>query len=72
MQIDIGFSDVITPGAVEIEYPTLLRFPAPVLQAYPRETVIAEKLGSIDRSWNSEQPNEEPFRFVGTLPHLTL
>ena len=47
MQIDIGFGDVITPGAVEIEYPTLLRFPAPVLQAYPRETVIAEKLEAL-------------------------
>src|SRR5439155_10181000 len=47
MQIDIGFGDVVTPGAVEINYPTLLEFPAPVLQAYPKETVIAEKLEAL-------------------------
>ena len=47
MQIDIGFGDVVTPGAVQIEYPTLLEFPAPVLHAYPKETVIAEKLEAL-------------------------
>jgi predicted nucleotidyltransferase component of viral defense system len=47
MQIDIGFGDVIVPGPTEVEYPTLLDFPAPVLQAYPRETVIAEKLEAL-------------------------
>jgi predicted nucleotidyltransferase component of viral defense system len=47
MQIDIGFGDVIVPGPAEIEYPTLLDFPAPVLLAYPRETVIAEKLEAL-------------------------
>lgn len=34
MQIDIAFGDVIVPQAAKIEYPTLLEFPAPVLQAY--------------------------------------
>lgn len=47
MQIDIGFGDVVTPAAIEIEYPTLLEFPAPVLRAYPKETVIAEKLEAL-------------------------
>ncbi len=47
MQLDIGFGDIITPGPAEIEYPTLLDFPAPVLQAYPRETVVAEKLEAL-------------------------
>jgi len=47
MQIDIGFGDVVTPAAIEIEYPTLLEFPAPVLGAYPKETVIAEKLEAL-------------------------
>jgi len=47
MQIDIGFDDVIVPRAAKIEYPTLLEFPAPVLQAYPKETVIAEKLEAL-------------------------
>ena len=47
MQIDIGFGDVIVPQATRIEYPTLLEFPAPVLQAYPKETVVAEKLEAL-------------------------
>jgi len=47
MQLDIGFGDIITPAPLRIEYPTLLGFPAPILQAYPRETVIAEKLEAL-------------------------
>jgi hypothetical protein len=47
MQIDIGFGDVVTPGVVEIEYPTLLEFSAPILWAYPKETVVAEKLEAL-------------------------
>ena len=49
MQIDIGFGDVIVPGPIEVEYPTLLDFPAPLLQAYPKETVIAEKLEALTK-----------------------
>ncbi len=44
LQADVGFADVITPGPVELDYPTLLGFQPPHLRAYPRETVIAEKL----------------------------
>ena len=47
MQLDIGFGDVITPEPTEIEYPTLLNFPAPILRAYPKETVVAEKLEAV-------------------------
>ena len=39
LQVDVGFDDVVTPGVVEADFPTLLDFPAPQLQAYPRETV---------------------------------
>jgi predicted nucleotidyltransferase component of viral defense system len=49
MQIDIGFGDVIVPGPTEVEYPTLLDFPAPILRAYPKETVIAEKLEALTK-----------------------
>lgn len=49
MQIDIGFGDVIVPGPTEVEYPTLLDFPAPVLWTYPKETVIAEKLEALTK-----------------------
>ena len=47
MQLDIGFGDIITPGPTEVEYPTILDFPAPVLRAYPKETVVAEKLEAL-------------------------
>jgi predicted nucleotidyltransferase component of viral defense system len=47
LQIDIGFGDVVTPAAVTVEVPTLLDFPAPRLRAYPKETVIAEKLEAM-------------------------
>lgn len=47
MQIDIGFGDAVTPGVIEVEYPTLLEFSTPVLQGYPKETVVAEKLEAL-------------------------
>ena len=47
LQIDIGFGDVVTPGVKEIDYPTLLDFPAPHIKAYPCETVVAEKLQAL-------------------------
>lgn len=47
MQLDIGFGDKITAGPVEIEFPTLLDFPAPKLKVYSIETEIAEKFEAI-------------------------
>jgi hypothetical protein len=47
VQIDIGFGDAITPEPAETSFPTLLENPAPVLLAYPRETVVAEKFEAL-------------------------
>lgn len=47
MQIDIGFSDVITPEPEAIVYPSILEYPAAELLAYNRETVIAEKFEAM-------------------------
>lgn len=47
LQVDVGFGDVITPAPVKLEYPTLLDFSAPRLQAYPRETMVAEKFHAL-------------------------
>jgi predicted nucleotidyltransferase component of viral defense system len=47
MQIDIGFGDAIVPRPIKIEYPAMLEFPPPVLMAYPKETVVAEKLEAL-------------------------
>jgi predicted nucleotidyltransferase component of viral defense system len=47
IQLDIGFGDKITAGPVEIEFPTILDFPAPKLKVYSIETAIAEKFEAI-------------------------
>ena len=47
LQIDVGFGDAVVPEAVRLVYPTLLDFPAPVIRAYRRETVVAEKLQAM-------------------------
>jgi hypothetical protein len=47
MQVDIGFSDVITPAPATVSYPTILDFPAASLLAYNRETAIAEKFEAM-------------------------
>ncbi len=47
LQVDIGFGDAITPGALDADFPSLLSFPMPRLRIYPRETVVAEKLEAV-------------------------
>ena len=47
MQVDIGFSDVITPAPATIRYPSLLKLPTAELLAYNRETAIAEKFEAM-------------------------
>lgn len=48
VQLDMGFGDVVTPGPIEASLPSLLAELPPVeLNAYPRATVVAEKLEII-------------------------
>jgi hypothetical protein len=47
LQVDIAFGDVVTPPPAEVAFPTVLDFPAPVLKAYPKESVVAEKLQAM-------------------------
>ena len=47
LQVDVGFGDAVTPAPVDVSFPTLLNFAAPRLRAYPRETVVAEKLQAV-------------------------
>jgi len=47
MHVDIGYGDAITPGPVEIEYPSLLGQPVAKLKAYPPQTVVAEKFQAM-------------------------
>jgi len=48
VQIDIGYSDAVTPAAELVQFPTLLEDVAPPsLRAYPEYTIIAEKYEAI-------------------------
>jgi len=47
LQIDLGFGDKITPGPEQIAFPSLLGQEVARLSAYPKETVIAEKLEAM-------------------------
>lgn len=43
MQLDIGFGDAVRPAIVWDDFPTLLPAPAPRIQIYSRESIVAEK-----------------------------
>lgn len=47
VQVDVGFGDSVFPEPEPVEVPPLLDFPAPVLNAYAKETVVAEKLQAM-------------------------
>jgi hypothetical protein len=47
LQIDVGLGDTIVPASEEVEYPTLLKFPAPQLHAYSKGSVVAEKFEAM-------------------------
>jgi hypothetical protein len=47
VQVDISFTSVITPHAIQSDYPTLLDMPPFPIQGYPYETTIAEKLQAM-------------------------
>lgn len=48
MTMDIGFGDVVTPEAIPLDYPVLLKhLPTANILAYSIETVIAEKMHAV-------------------------
>jgi predicted nucleotidyltransferase component of viral defense system len=47
LQIDIGFGDAVTPKPQKVQYPSLLGLPTATMRAYPKETVVAEKLEAM-------------------------
>jgi hypothetical protein len=48
VQVDVGFGDAVTPAPELVDYPTMLpELPGPRLRAYPRYTVVAEKLEAL-------------------------
>jgi len=47
LQVDIGFGDAVTPAPEQIQYPTLFDAPPLLLKAYPRYTLVAEKVEAM-------------------------
>lgn len=47
LQIDFGFGDRIVPAPIQMNYPTILTLPAPIIIAYSKESVIAEKFEAM-------------------------
>ena len=47
LQIDVGFGDRVVPAPEEIDFPTLLDFPAPHVKSYTRESMVAEKFEAM-------------------------
>jgi predicted nucleotidyltransferase component of viral defense system len=47
LQVDVGFGDRIVPGPQDIDFPTLLDFPAPHLKSYTRESMVSEKFEAM-------------------------
>lgn len=48
VQIDVGFGDAVVPGPEDVSYPIILPgMPEPQIRAYPRYTVVAEKLEAL-------------------------
>ncbi|MDP2885803.1 MAG: nucleotidyl transferase AbiEii/AbiGii toxin family protein [Ignavibacteria bacterium] len=49
LQVDVGFGDRITAGPLDVDFPTMLDFPAPNISVYSLESAIAEKFEAIVR-----------------------
>lgn len=49
VRVDIGFGDVVTPGANYADFPSLIGLPSPHVRVYPPETVVAEKYEALVR-----------------------
>lgn len=47
MQIDMGFGDVVIPGPVQLDYPTILGCDSPTITGYTRESTVAEKFEAM-------------------------
>lgn len=47
LRVDFGFGDVVTPGPLEMSYPTLLNEDQIKVLAYSKETVVSEKFEAI-------------------------
>jgi len=66
LQVDIGFKDIIVPGPISADFPTLLDFPVPNLKVYSLESVVAEKFELIVK-FNSLSSRAKDFYDINFL-----
>jgi len=70
IQVDVGFGDAITPGPIEIDYPTLLDAPAPHLRAYPIDNGGRREVPCPCDPRYHQQPTEGLLRPVVDRQHV--
>lgn len=72
LQIDVGLGDAIVPAPEELEFPTLLKAPAPNLKAYPKGSVVAEKFEAIVKFGMANKSHERFLRSLGACPEVRI
>ena len=72
MQIDVGFGDVVTPGAQDITYPALLDFPAPDALGLPARDGGRREVPGDGLPAHAEQPHEGLLRRVAPREAVRL
>jgi len=72
VKVDVGFGDVITPGAILLEYPHLLELEPLSVMAYSVETVIAEKFHAMVMMPKINSRMKDFYDVILLLDHPTL
>jgi predicted nucleotidyltransferase component of viral defense system len=72
VQLDVSFGNAITPGPVELRFPTMLVEPAVRIKAYPLETVIAEKFAALAEIGEATTRMKDLYDLHTILAHQTF
>jgi predicted nucleotidyltransferase component of viral defense system len=72
LQVDVGFGDRITAGPIDVDFPTMLDFPAPHISVYSLESAIAEKFEAIVRLNIATSRMKDFYDLVHLAKHQTL
>lgn len=72
LQLDLSFGNAITPGPVELRFPSLLGETPHSLLGYPLETIIAEKLAASIEIGEGNTRLKDFYDLYWILTHETL
>jgi hypothetical protein len=72
LQLDLSFGNAITPGPVELRFPSLLGDAPHSLLGYPLETIIAEKLAASIELGEGNTRLKDFYDLYWILEHETL